>query len=353
MSLTRPESSKALLKYVLESAPEGSLKDLSGIVRLEGTKPQTVGGFSEVYKCSFKGKYIAVKKLLLKESEDYVTRNFARELRVLARLSHPNVTAFLGYVWEEEENNYYILSAWMEKGSLRSCMAGFSIRKLFVMVLAFYLTVRFSNLPLQSLGIAKGLCYLHGVDVQVVHGDIKADNVLVSPSGEPVLTDFGISRMKESVASRSLYTTDASRSSMRWLPFEYYQFPDFEKFRFTPKSDVWAFGMTLLELLTGEIPYADIIKGNEGAVQGRMMAQKRPAKPKFNLEGPDLKLKDDMWSLCLKCWVFVRKKEDLERLSMPEKLEYLERVIKQERRPTMQAVLKELIRMKYRHDVGL
>ncbi len=118
------------------------------------------------------------------------------------------------------------------------------------------------DLPFQSLGIAKGVCYLH--DNNIVHADIKAvskltvrdayvvvetilqDNVLVSPSGEPILANFGLSRMAESLWSKGFYTTEASRLSTRWLPHEYYYVRENEKFNPSPKSDVWAFGMTVL-----------------------------------------------------------------------------------------------------------
>jgi len=306
-----------LLQYILESAPEGSLKDLTDFVNLEDMKPETKGGFSEVYSINIEGKIIAVKNLSLGESQDFVIRNFARELRVLARLSHPNVSTFLGYVLGEDKN-YYILSEWMAKGSLQQHLES--------------LDKSTSNMPASqlfatSLGIAKGVRYLHGNSI--VHADIKAANVLVSRSGEPLLADFGLSRMTESFWSKGFYTTEASRHSTRWLPHEYYYIGETEKFRPNPKSDVWAFGMTLLELLTCKVPYAHI--RNDGALQRAIVNGVLPEEPKY--EDPisdDAKLKHDVWSLCCKCW-------DLD----PEK------------RLSMQDVLRELIRTKYRNGVGL
>jgi len=200
----------------------------------------------------------------------------------------------------------------------------------------------------------------------------------VSRSGEPLLADFGLSRMAESFRSKGFNTTDTSRSSTHWLPYEYHFVQNSDKFHPNPKSDVWAFGMTLLELLTGEIPYPHI--KNEGAIYRAMGNMVLPVKPKF--EGPDAKLKDDIWLLCLKCWTIVRSEECLKSILTQERLEEIEtqahrakqealstddrlkelttqerqkytgKLLMQERRPLMQAILKKLIRMKYRHGVG-
>lgn len=72
------------------------------------------------------------------------------------------------------------------------------------------------------------------------------DNVLISRSGEPILADFGVSRMEESIRSKGFYTTSASRNSLNWLPYEYYHLSYATKFYPDVKADVWAFGMTLM-----------------------------------------------------------------------------------------------------------
>jgi len=82
--------------------------------------------------------------------------------------------------------------------------------------------------------------------------------------------------------------------------------------------------MTLLELLTGNVPYARIV--SDGAVMRAVGNGALPDKPKC--EGPDAKLKGDIWSLCCKCWT-----------------------LNHEERPSMQDVLRDLIRTKYRRGV--
>ncbi len=85
---------------------------------------------------------------------------------------------------------------------------------------------------------------------RLIDEKIPQENVLVSRSGEPVLAGFGLSRIlkadSESRLSESLFDDTFLRQDLRWLPYEYHHIPSSEKFRPNPKTDVWAFGMTLL-----------------------------------------------------------------------------------------------------------
>ncbi|KLO15481.1 hypothetical protein SCHPADRAFT_824657 [Schizopora paradoxa] len=103
--------------------------------------------------------------------------------------------------------------------------------------------------------------------------------------------------------------------TLRWTPHEYYDEEGGGKFHKTQKSDVWAFGMTVLELLTGRTPYAHI--GSVGAVSSAIARGFLPRKPAIDDSDPDAGLKHFMWSICLKCW---RLKPE-ERPSMHEILE--------------------------------
>ncbi|KLO16694.1 kinase-like protein, partial [Schizopora paradoxa] len=177
--------------------------------------------------------------------------NFARELRILSRIRHPNVLNFLGYaLWEN--HHYYIASEWMERGDLKSCISiGLTMLELFEM----------------STGIAKGLCYLHEKDI--VHGDMKSLNVLVSSSGEPVVADFGLARMAESLWSKGYYSTVTVRASLRWVPHEFYFVDDNQTFRPNQKTDVWSFGMTLLVSLNFKLKDLVLISPRSGTSYSR------------------------------------------------------------------------------------
>ncbi|KAJ7230379.1 kinase-like domain-containing protein, partial [Mycena pura] len=105
------------------------------------------------------------------------------------------------------------------------------------------------------LTLAKGLAYVHSRNV--VHGDLKASNVLISNKGCAVLSDFGLSRSLERPTS---YTTStySMAGSLNWSSPELIRpwFDTEEACVKTLASDVWAFGCTVYELLTEEAPYA-------------------------------------------------------------------------------------------------
>ncbi|KLO16695.1 hypothetical protein SCHPADRAFT_937722 [Schizopora paradoxa] len=310
------QTSTELLRYVLQSATNDSLRNLTGIITMRNanqdfTKVNMEGGFAVVYEGSarIKGIRVAVKQLRInKESVEFVIKNFARELRIFAKIKHPNVAMFLGYIMEEENSGYSIVLEWMEKGSLREALKSDDP--------ILHTPVKLIGI---AFGIAKGVSYLHGE--KIVHADIKAANVLMSFSGRPLLTDFGIARMSESLYSNGFYTTKVSRASDNWLPFEFYNTPDSDKFLPSTKSDVWAYGMTLFELLSRKIPYEGV--HNAGAISRKIINHELPKKPEFEAECEEVK--SEIWRICEQSWTKEMKV-----------------------RPGMQAIVKELIKAKYR-----
>ena len=78
----------------------------------------------------------------------------------------------------------------------------------------------------------------------VIHSDIKADNVLISNTGLPLICDFGISRMLAASQSMDTTTSGQLRGSSRWMAIELFDVGDSSPIH-TFQSDVWAFGMTV------------------------------------------------------------------------------------------------------------
>ncbi|KAG6331234.1 hypothetical protein ID866_7856 [Astraeus odoratus] len=134
-------------------------------------------------------------------------------------------------------------------------------------------------------GISRGLQYLHNHhNGPIVHGNLKGTNVLMSDDGVPLLTDFGSS-------SRQV-------GSLRWLAPEVIDYHNG-----TPAADVWAFGMTALELFTRRVPYADVRMAIAIIVSITRGPPERPSD-----EVAHYRMTDEWWALLRRCWEVDPKK---------------------------------------------
>ncbi|KLO07119.1 kinase-like protein [Schizopora paradoxa] len=287
----RPSSAEVLAR-VLESR---EYLNLTGKIHVE---PQAIrtkhGGAADVYVGTIisSGKKVAVKRLRLNiGGSEKIAKDIAREIRVWSELYHPNILPILGYCIEGDYPS--LISTWMLNGSLREYMTGLDKNRTIAMM----------------SGIANGLSYIHSKGA--IHSDLKSDNVLVSPDEEALLTDFGVSRMDALSAG---FTTHSVKGSTRWQAVEFFEIFDDESPAptHTKKTDVWAFGMTVYELLTHDVPYHNLKDNNQ--VVNYISRGKLPKQPAFASEVADRKIDEFMWSICEKCWSEVRSRPSMEDL---------------------------------------
>ncbi|KAL5480660.1 hypothetical protein ACEPAI_9600 [Sanghuangporus weigelae] len=201
------------------------------------------GGTSDLFLGSLRlenGKEcrVAVKRLRI-----YAMRNgksekaLAKELYVWSKLNHPRILRLEGlYV----DGNYpHLISPWMTNST----------------ALSYLERNRCADVVHMFTGITEGIAYLHAQ--KIVHSDIKPDNVLIDDSGEPLLCDFGMSRMLEKPDTypiNNTTTTDGVRGTIRYMSKELFK----ENASLTESSDIWAFGMTVYTLLTRHQPYENL-----------------------------------------------------------------------------------------------
>ncbi|GLT86081.1 hypothetical protein SLE2022_042440 [Rubroshorea leprosula] len=205
------------------------------------------GGCNHVYKGILPdGKPVAVK--ILKSSEAW--EDFAHEVDIISSIKHKHIMPLIGVCIEDNDLiSVYDLSS---KGSLEENLHGKNKDKH-----ALSWEVRYNI----AVGIAEALNYLHNECSQpVIHRDVKSSNILLSDEFEPQLSDFGLA-MRGPTTSSFLIQDDVL-GTFGYLAPEYFMYG-----KVSDKIDVYAFGVVLLELLSGKEPISsEIPKGQESLV---------------------------------------------------------------------------------------
>ncbi|CAO2166668.1 unnamed protein product [Urochloa humidicola] len=216
--------SRALTFRQLDAATEGfSEKNLLG-----------EGGFGRVYKGRLEDtkEVIAVKQL---DRDGFQgNREFLVEVLMLSLLHHPNLVKLLGYCTDSDQR--ILVYEYMPKGSLEDHLLD--------------LPPNWKPLPWHTrmqiaVGAAKGIEYLHEVaNPPVIYRDLKASNILLDAGFHAKLSDFGLAKLGP--------MGDQSHVSTRVMGTYGYCAPEYAMTgKLTKMSDIYSFGVVLLELITG------------------------------------------------------------------------------------------------------
>ncbi|XP_010519387.1 PREDICTED: LRR receptor-like serine/threonine-protein kinase RCH1 isoform X2 [Tarenaya hassleriana] len=203
------------------------------------------GGSCVVYRIETSSRQvIAVKKLL----PDYDRENpdwFSAEVSILGTIRHRNIVRLLGYC--SKGRTKLLIFDYVSNGSLAELLHE---KKVFL-----DWDVRFGI----AFGSAHGLAYLHHDCVPpIIHRDVKAGNILVGPRNEAYLADFGIAKLvDDDDESQSSKPSNVIAGSLGYIAPEYGY-----STRITEKSDVYNFGVVILEILTGKQPIDSRIPDN-------------------------------------------------------------------------------------------
>ncbi|KAK2373264.1 putative serine/threonine-protein kinase PIX13 [Trifolium repens] len=200
------------------------------------------GGFGKVYKGwlnaetltptkAGSGMIVAIKKL--KSDSVQGIQEWQSEINFLGRISHPNLVKLLGYCTDGDE--FLLVYEFMPRGSLES-----------------HLFKRNPNLePLSwntrlkiAIDAARGLAFLHSSEKQIIYRDFKASNILLDVDYNAKISDFGLAKFGPS--------GENSHVTTRIMGTYGYAAPEYiATGHLYVKSDVYGFGVVLLEMLTG------------------------------------------------------------------------------------------------------
>ncbi|KAK9700248.1 hypothetical protein RND81_08G226600 [Saponaria officinalis] len=196
---------------------------------------------------------VAIKRL---DKDDKETpKAFCRELMIASSLRHPNIVPLLGFCIDPEEG-LFLVYKYVSSGSLERHLHG---KKRGVKGFA---SLSWSVRYKVAVGIAEAIAYLHnGTDRCIVHRDIKPSNILLSSKKRPKLCDFGLATWTPAPSIPFLCKT--VKGTFGYLAPEYFQHG-----KVSDKTDVYAFGVVLLELMTGRKPIeSSRMPGEENLVQ--------------------------------------------------------------------------------------
>ncbi|KAI5081118.1 hypothetical protein GOP47_0004301 [Adiantum capillus-veneris] len=193
------------------------------------------GGHSEVYKGILgEGELVAVKRLIRGDTGDQRTVDFLTEIGMICHALHPNITPLVGYCIEK---GLYLVYQFMRHGNLAAWLYGGRSP-----------TLKWAIRYKIALGIAKGLNYLHsGCQRRIIHRDIKASNILLGSDFEPQISDFGLGKWLPNQCSH--HVLSPVEGTFGYLAPEYVMNGIVDE-----KTDVFSYGVLLLELITGRKP---------------------------------------------------------------------------------------------------
>ncbi|KAL6845565.1 hypothetical protein ACP4OV_025060 [Aristida adscensionis] len=190
------------------------------------------GGFGHVYRGTVGGREVAIKKLRAGSGQG--EREFRAEVEIISRVHHKNLVSLVGYCLHGEQR--LLVYEYVPNKTLDFHLHG-SGRP----------TLDWPRRWKIAVGSAKGLAYLHeDCHPKIIHRDIKAANILLDYNYEPKVADFGLAKYQ---AAETTAVSTRVMGTFGYLAPEYAATG-----KVNDRSDVFSFGVMLLELITGRKP---------------------------------------------------------------------------------------------------
>ncbi|XP_073222832.1 U-box domain-containing protein 33-like isoform X2 [Cicer arietinum] len=194
------------------------------------------GGFGRIYKGEMLGRTVAIKKFHQHNVQG--PAEFHREVQILSSLQHPHLLTLLGVCPEA----WSIVYEYLPNGTLQNYL----FRKSNIIPLTWNIRAR------MIAEIASALCFLHSFKPEaIIHGDLKPETILLDSSLSCKICEFRFSRLvtEESFCSPSFHLSSEPKGAFTYTD------PEFQRTGvLTSKSDIYSFGLIILQLLTGRTP---------------------------------------------------------------------------------------------------
>ncbi|GJN33680.1 hypothetical protein PR202_gb22301 [Eleusine coracana subsp. coracana] len=217
------------------------------------------GSSGVVYRVETPNGYTFAVKKMWSASDESASAAFRSEIAALGSIRHRNIVRLLG--WAANGGTRLLFYTYLPNGSLSGLLHGGGGSG------KGSANDEWAARYHVALGVAHAVAYLHHDCVPaILHGDIKAMNVLLGPAYEPYLADFGLARVLSS-ASPKQQLNDTIRQPRIAGSYGYIA-PEYASMqRISEKSDVYSFGVVVLEILTGRHPLDPTLPGGAHLVQ--------------------------------------------------------------------------------------
>lgn len=263
------------------------------------------GQFGEVHLCEAEGMQdfmdedfsfdvienqtvLVAVKMLRADANKNARNDFLKEIKIMSRLKDPNIIRLLAVCMSSDP--LCMITEYMENGDLNQFLSRHEPEGM-IALLSNAPTVSYSNLHHMVTQIASGMKYLSSLNF--VHRDLATRNCLVGKNYTIKIADFGM--------SRNLYSGDYYRIQGRAvLPIRWMSWESILLGKFTTSSDVWAFGVTLWEMLTfcKEQPYSQLSDEQVIENTGEFFRDQRR---QIYLPQPPM-CPDPIYKVMLSCW---------------------------------------------------
>lgn len=211
------------------------------------------GGFGRVYKGNLEGQTVAIKQLNLDGLQG--NQEFCVEVLMLSLLHHPNLVTLTGYCSSGDQR--LLVYEYMPNGCLEDHLFDLEPEKE---------PLNWNTRMKIAVGSARGLEYLHcKANPPVIYRDLKSANILLDKNFNPKLSDFGLAKLGP--------VGDKTHVSTRVMGTYGYCAPEYAMSgKLTLKSDIYSFGVVLLELISGR----KVIDLNKKPGQQNLLVWSRP-----------------------------------------------------------------------------
>ncbi|KAF8835360.1 kinase-like protein [Paxillus ammoniavirescens] len=226
--------------------------DVTEYIKRNGPYPyDTSGGFSDIHKCVLNKPGEPVAQVAVKAIRSGINdttkleqrgKKLRGEVHIWIRLDHPNVLRLYG-ITDGFAPLPALVSPWVENGTLTRYLDGpgrdiSKKEKIFILV-----------------KVGEALHYIHSE--HVVHGDLTGSNILINGKGQPLISDFGLSSILEEYNMTS-YFKSCRPGAIRWVAPELLEGLEASS-KPTIESDVYSYGCVMLHVLSGKIPYSEVL----------------------------------------------------------------------------------------------